>query len=110
MNAAVYPEAVSEDLKDALALADLTASAAGDLDIDNGTLRDADILVVELGHGAIRQLREVSRIEETYGIPVVLVAAVEHLALIDSSDTVAEFVTTPLDPVEFRIRVRRLVR
>ena len=110
MNAAVYPEAVSEDLDDALTLAGLSVAAVGDLDIDNGTIRDADILVVELGHGAIRQLREISRIEETYGIPVILVAATEHLALIDNSDTAAEFVMTPLDPVEFRIRVRRLVR
>jgi len=110
VNAAVYPEAVSEDLDDALTLAGLSVAAVGDLDIDNGTIRDADILVVELGHGAIRQLREISRIEETYGIPVILVAATEHLALIDNSDTAAEFVMTPLDPVEFRIRVRRLVR
>ena len=110
MNAAVYPEAVSEDLNDALTLADLTASAVGDLNIDNATIRDADILVVELGHGAIRQLREISRIEETYGVPVIVVAATEHLALIESSDVAAEFVMTPLDLVEFRIRLRRLVR
>ena len=110
MNAAVYPEHVSEDLTDALALADLTASVAPDLSIDSGVVRDADILVVELGHGAIRQLREISRIEETYGLPVVLVASAEHLALIESSDVSAEFVLTPIDPVEFRIRVRRLVK
>jgi len=110
VNAAVYPEAVSEDLNDALTLADLTASAVGDLNIDNATIRDADILVVELGHGAIRQLREISRIEETYGVPVIVVAATEHLALIESSDVAAEFVMTPLDLVEFRIRLRRLVR
>jgi DNA-binding response OmpR family regulator len=109
VNAAVYPEAVSEDLSDALALADLAASSAGDLNVDNGTIRDADILVVELGHGAIRQLREISRIEETFGLPVILVAAAEHLALIESSDVTAEFVMAPVDPVEFRIRVRRMV-
>jgi len=110
VNAAVYPESVSEDLTDALALADLTVSGTGDLNIDNGAIRDADILVVELGHGAIRQLREISRIEETYGVPVVVVAGTEHLALIESSDVTAEFVTAPIDPVEFRIRVRRLAR
>jgi DNA-binding response OmpR family regulator len=109
VNAAVYPEAVSEDLSDALALADLAASSAGDLNVDNGTIRDADILVVELGHGAIRQLREISRIEETFGLPVIPVAAAEHLALIESSDVTAEFVMAPVDPVEFRIRVRRMV-
>lgn len=110
MNAAVYPEDVSDDLTDALALASLTVSSTADLNIDNGTIRDADIAVVELGHGAMRQLREIARIEETYGLPVVLVAATEHLALIESSDVNAEFVLSPIDPVEFRIRVRRLVK
>jgi len=110
VNAAVYPEEVSEDLTDALALANLTVSSATDLNIDNGTIRDADIAVVELGHGAMRQLREIARIEETYGLPVVLVAATEHLALIESSEVNAEFVLSPIDPVEFRIRVRRLVK
>lgn len=110
MNAAVYPEDVSDDLTDALALASLTVSSTADLNIDNGTIRDADIAVVELGHGAMRQLREIARIEETYGLPVVLVAATEHLALIESSEVNAEFVLSPIDPVEFRIRVRRLVK
>ncbi|HXV70855.1 MAG TPA: response regulator transcription factor [Acidimicrobiia bacterium] len=110
MNAAVYPEDVSDDLTDALALASLTVSSTADLNIDNGTIRDADIAVVELGHGAMRQLREIARIEETYGLPVVVVAATEHLALIESSEVNAEFVLSPIDPVEFRIRVRRLVK
>ena len=42
-------------------------------------------------------------------MPVVVVAAPEHLALLESSGTRAEFVLTPLDPVEFRIRVGRVV-
>lgn len=110
MNAAVFPETCSEDLTDALSLAELTVSPIRDVAVDDVTIRDADILVVELGHGALRQLREVSRIRETFGMPVVLVAATEHLALIESSGADAEFLVTPLDPVEFRIRVRRLVR
>jgi DNA-binding response OmpR family regulator len=110
VNAAVYPEACTEDLTDALSLADLTVVPIGELAVDDSTIREADILVVELGHGALRQLREVARIQETYGMPIVLVAASEHLALIESSDTDAEFITTPIDPVEFRIRVRRMVR
>jgi DNA-binding response OmpR family regulator len=41
---------------------------------------------------------------------VVLVAGTEHLALIESSGASSEFILTPLDPIEFRLRVRRLVK
>lgn len=110
MNAAVYPEDCSEDLSDGLSLAEVTAVPIGEIAVENQAVRDADVLIVELGHGALRQLREVSRVEETLGMPVLLVASPEHLALVESSGANAEFVVTPLDPVEFRIRVRRLVR
>ncbi len=111
MNAAVYPEDCSEDLADAIALAGLTTTPVKEITVDDAGIRDADILVVELGHGALRQLREVSRVEESYGLPVVLIAATEHLALIESSSTEAEFVVGEIiDPVEFRIRVRRLIK
>jgi DNA-binding response OmpR family regulator len=110
VNAAVYPEDFSEDLSDALALAGLAITTVKEIAADNQTIRDADLLVVELGHGALRQLREISRIEETFGMPVLMVAATEHLALIEGSGVAAEFVVAPIDPVEFRIRVRRLVR
>ena len=109
MNAAVYADAISDDLNDALALTALSATPIDDLSVDNTTIRDADVLVVELGHGALRQLREIIRIEESFGPPVILVAATEHLALIENSGAKAEFVLVPLDPVEFRIRVRRMV-
>ena len=110
MNAAVYPEDCSEDLSDGLSLAGVSAVPISEIDVENQAIRDSDVLIVELGHGALRQLREVGRIEEMLGLPVLVVAAAEHLALIESSGTAAEFVVTPLDPVEFRIRVRRLVR
>lgn len=110
MSAAVFPEDFSEDLSDALSLAGLATTPVKEIAADNPTIRDADLLVVELGHGALRQLREISRIEESFGMPVLMVAATEHLALIESSGVGAEFVVEPIDPVEFRIRVRRLVR
>jgi len=108
--AAVYPEACSDDLTDALALAGLSVTPIREIGVENPTIRDADILVIELGHGVLRQLREVSRIEDALGLPVMLVAAIEHLALVESSAAAAEFVVSPIDPVEFRIRIRRLVR
>ncbi|MGD2060101.1 MAG: response regulator transcription factor [Acidimicrobiia bacterium] len=110
MNAAVYPEECSEDLSDGLSLAEVTTVPLAEIDVETQALRDADVLIVELGHGALRQLREIGRVEETLGMPVLVIAAPEHLALIESSGATADFVVTPLDPVEFRIRVRRLVR
>lgn len=110
MNAAIYPEECSEDLSDGLSLAEVTAVPLPEIDAESQAIRDADVLIVELGHGALRQLREIGRVEETLGMPVLVVAAPEHLALIESSGATADFVVTPLDPVEFRIRVRRLVR
>jgi DNA-binding response OmpR family regulator len=110
VNAAVYPEDRSEDLHDGLSLAEVTAVPISEIDVESQPIRDADVLIVELGHGALRQLREAGRVEEVLGMPVLLVAAAEHLALIESSGANAEFVVTPLDPVEFRIRLRRLVR
>ena len=107
MIAAVYPETHSENLEDGLVLSGVSVKPVDDIGVDNVTLRDADLLVVELGNGPIKQLREVARVEEMLGIPVILVAGPEHLALLESSGVAADFVVTPIDPVELRIRVRR---
>ena len=107
MIAAVYPETHSEDIEDGLTLSGVSVKPLDDIGVDNATLREADLLVVELGNGPIRQLREVARVEEMLGIPVVLVAAPEHLALLESSGVAADFVVTPIDPLELRIRVLR---
>ncbi|HEY6634608.1 MAG TPA: response regulator transcription factor [Acidimicrobiia bacterium] len=110
MNGAVYPENCTEDLEDALALAGVSVTPLKDLAVESNLIKDADVVVVELGFGALRQLREVVRIDEMLGIPVVLVANPEHLALIETSGVTADFVVAPIDPVEFRIRIRRLAR
>ena len=108
MIAAVYPEDCSDNLTDGLALSGVSVKSVGDIGVEDSTIRDADLLVVELGLGPLRQLREVARIEETIGLPVVLVVAPEHLALVESSGVEADFVVTPIDPVELRIRLHRL--
>ncbi|HUG07550.1 MAG TPA: response regulator transcription factor [Acidimicrobiia bacterium] len=109
MIAAVYPETHSDNLADGLALSEVSVKTIDDIGVESAPLREADLLVVELGHGPLRQLREVARIEEMLGLPVLLVVAPEHLALVESSGAVADFVVTPIDPVEFRIRIQRLV-
>ncbi len=109
MIAAVYPERHSDNLADGLALSDVSVKTIDDIGVESASLHEADLLVVELGHGPLRQLREVARIEEMLGLPVLLVVAPEHLALVESSGAVADFVVGPIDPIEFRIRIRRLV-
>jgi DNA-binding response OmpR family regulator len=108
--AAVYPESISEALSDGLALSGVSVKLVDDIVVENATVRDADVLVVELGHGPLRHLREIARIEEILAMPVLLVLATEHLALLESSGVSADFVVAPLDPVEFRIRLNRLAR
>ncbi len=108
MIAAVYPENYSDNLADGLALSNVSVKTIDEIGMENASLREADLLVVELGHAPLRQLREVARIEEMLGLPVLLVVAPEHLALVESSGAVADFVVAPIDPVEFRIRIRRL--
>lgn len=108
MIAAVYPEAHSENLADALALSDVSVKSVDEIGVESAAIGDADVLVVELGHGPLRQLREVRRLEEMVGMPLLLVVAPEHLALLESSGVEADFLVVPIDAVEFRIRLRRL--
>jgi len=43
------------------------------------------------------------------GLPIVLVTSIDQLALMESTPGVTDFITTPLDPLELRIRVQRLI-
>ncbi|HEX5696934.1 MAG TPA: response regulator transcription factor [Acidimicrobiia bacterium] len=110
MIAAVYPESISESLSDGLALSGVSVKSVDDIAVEDATIRDSDVLVVELGHGPLRHLREIARIEEILAMPVLVVLATEHLALLESSGVTADFVVAPLDPVEFRIRLNKLAR
>lgn len=109
MNAAVFPVDHSDSLEDGLTLADVQVLPTDDLSTGSRAIDDADLLVVELGMGALRQLREVQRLEEQLGIPVLVVVAPEQLALLESSGVKADFTVSPVDPLEFRLRVRRMV-
>ena len=104
----VYPRDVSEPVRDALEVAGAETTHIDDLDIEHVRDVSSDALVVELGGGAMRQLREVRRIEETLALPVLLVATSDQMVLVESSDVEADFVLSPVDPIEFRIRLRRL--
>lgn len=110
MIAAVFPEGWSEDLADGLALAGVTATPLTELTPEDLSLHEADVLIVELGPQPMRRLREVSRISEVVGLPTLLLAAPEQMALFESAVGITDFAVTPIEPVEFRLRLHRLHR
>ncbi len=108
MNVAVHPVGCSESIVDGLSLAGATHIELGELVPDDRGIGDADILVVELGDQPMRRLREVRRIVDSVGLPVVLVVSSDQLALIESADGISDFLIGPVDPIELRIRLNRL--
>jgi DNA-binding response OmpR family regulator len=105
---AIHPPECSESILDGLLLAGATHVEASELLPENRAIGDADILLVELGDQPIRRLREVSRIAEAIGLPIVLAVTIDQLALMESTAGVSDFITAPVDPLELRLRVHRL--
>ncbi len=110
MNAAIFPEACSESLSDGLSLAGATVIPVSELDIGERWVNEADLLVAELGDQPMRRLREVNRIVEAVGIPVLLAIEPEQLALLESSEGISDFMVLPVNPLEVRLRLLRLAR
>lgn len=110
MNVAVHPAICSEGILDGLLLAGATHVEAPDLLPEDRVINDTDILLVELGDQPIRRLREVNRIIQEIGLPVVLAISLDQLALIESASGISDFITTPVDPLELRLRVHRLTK
>ena len=108
MIVAIHPPECSESILDGLLLAGATHVDAPELLPESRAIADADILLVELGDQPIRRLREVSRIAEAIGLPIVLAVSTDQLALMESTAGVSDFVTAPFDPLEVRLRVHRL--
>ena len=109
MIVAHHPAVPSETVEDGLTLVATSLVAVDELDADNPKIHEADVLVVELMDQPTRRLRELGRIEDSVGLPVLAVAAADQLALLDSAAGITDFVTFPVDPVELRLRLSRLV-
>jgi DNA-binding response OmpR family regulator len=110
VNVAIHPPDCSESILDGLLLAGATHIAAPELVPEERVINDADILLVELGDQPIRRLREVTRIVEEIGLPIILAISLDQLALVDATSGISDFITTPVDPLELRLRVQRLNR
>jgi len=108
--AAVYPETCSEGLDDGLTLAGATKVGIGELTPEEDALGEADVLVVELGPQPMRRIREIDRIGETVGLPLIVVASAAQMVLMESAKGITDFLIEPVDPVEVRLRLMRLVR
>ncbi len=108
MKVAVYPGEYSADLADGLSLADAAVSPLGDLSVELVASLDPDVLVVELDDQPLRRLRELDRLAAETGIPVLVVLAPDQLVLVENVAGMRDFALTPLDPVELRVRLKRL--
>lgn len=104
----VHPPAVAGEVEDGLALAGAAVTPAPDLDPEAKGIGEADVLLVDLGDQPLRRLRELSRVAEVLGIPVLVVADATHLALMESAQGVTDFLVRPVDPVELRLRLTRM--
>jgi DNA-binding response OmpR family regulator len=109
VNVAIHPPDCSESILDGLALAGATHVEATELAPENRAINDADVLLVELGDQPMRRLREITRIVEVIGLPVILVVTSDQLALMESTAGITDFAITPFDPLELRLRVQRLL-
>lgn len=108
MIVAVYPEDCSEDLSDGLALTGVEMAPVEELVPESRQINQADALIVELGPQPMRRLRELTRIAEEIGLPVLVVTEPDHLALIEGTTGVTDFLVEPANPVELRLRLQRL--
>ncbi len=108
MNVAFYPEDISEPLADGLALAGATLIPVRELIPEDSALEDSDLLIVEMLDQPMRRLRELSRVTESLGLPVIVVIPRASLALIEGAGGITDFLVHPVDPVELRLRVRRV--
>lgn len=108
MIVAVHPVESSEGVSDGLALAAATVVPAEDLIPESAAISEADVLVLELGDQPMRRIRELTRVSDAIGLPALVVVQPDQLALIESAVGITDFITEPVDPVEMRLRIRRM--
>ena len=109
MIVAVHPGVSSENVEDALALAAITTVPVEELTPENRLIHDADALLIELSDQPMRRIRELGRVVEEIGLPILVVAEPDQLSLIESVAGITDFITAPIDPVEMKLRLRRLL-
>jgi DNA-binding response OmpR family regulator len=111
MQIAHFPKDCSEAIVSSLAIAGLTPLPIDDLEsVGQDALSDLRALVVELGDEPMRRLRHIAGLAETSGIPVLAVVETAHFPLLEQAVGLADVITSPPDPAELGLRVRRIAR
>ena len=111
MDVAVYPKDCSEELASALAIAGIVSTSIDTIEsVAMETSGEWSVLVVELGDEPMRRLRLIGGLAESTGLPILVLVEPAQFPLLEQAQGVADLVTTPLDPAELGLRVRRLQR
>jgi DNA-binding response OmpR family regulator len=111
MDVAVFPKDCSESLATALAIAGVTTTAIDSIDsVAMETSGEWSVLVVELGDEPMRRLRLIDGLAESTGLPILVVVESAQFALLEQARGVADLITSPPEPAEIGIRIRRLLR
>jgi DNA-binding response OmpR family regulator len=109
MEVALFPKDCSEALASALAIAGINTTPIDSIDsVAMETSGEWSMLVVELGDEPMRRLRLMDALAETTGLPILAVVEAAQFPLIEQARGVADLITTPPDPAELGIRIRRL--
>jgi DNA-binding response OmpR family regulator len=106
MEMAVFPTDHSEELGSVLAAAGATILPMAEISPDLPS--EAGALVVELGEEPLRRLRQLETLSSESAVPVLVVISPDQLLLLDTAVGVTDFVVTPLEQAEVRLRLRRL--
>lgn len=111
MEVALFPAECSESVGTALATAGVSFVPVDGLDgLRPEVAADWSVLVVELGEEPMRRLRHVDAVFESTGLPVLAIVEPAHFPLVEKATGVTDLVTSPPDPAELGLRIRRLQR
>lgn len=109
MEVALFPADATEATLAALTLAGIKPVGVPSLEsITQEKAADWSVLVVELGEEPMRRLRRLEGLMEESGVPVLVVAEPDQLPLLERSQGLTDFVTTPPGAGELGTRIRRI--
>ena len=109
MEVALFPKDCSEALASALAIAGVAVTPIDSIDsVAMETSGEWSVLVVELGDEPMRRLRLMDGLAESTGLPILAVVETAQFPLVEQARGVADLISTPPDPAELGLRIRRL--
>ncbi len=107
MTLGAFPWELSESLSEALALSGFEVTNLTEADLTDEYPK-FDGVIVELGKSPARLLRVASELAAR-AVPVILAATPETVSLIEPESWTTDFVLSPYNPLELRVRLRHLI-